>query len=203
MLLRNREEAARLLARRLARYRRENPVILAIPRGAVPMARIIAAELHGEVDVALVRKIGAPGNPEYALGSVDERGGMYLHPGAEAFGRYIQEERDRQLRTLVARRRRYTPVHPPVPLVGRVVILVDDGVATGATMMAALQMAKEQNPKELIAAAAIMPPDTMALLGTIADEVVTLDTPTRFSAVSEFFREFPQVSDEDVIAMLR
>lgn len=201
----NREQAARMLARKLRKYRGKNPLILAIPRGAIPMAKIIAGELGGEVDVALVRKIGYPGNPEFAIGSVDEDGKLYLNKGADVLGieDYIEEEKQRQLQTIRGRRKQYTPVRPPIDLAERIVIVVDDGIATGATMIAALRMVKAKNPKKLIAAAAVIPPDTAAKLKEFADEVVVLETPVWFQAVGQFFHEFPQVSDEEVIELLR
>ena len=205
MPFQNRDEAARLLADRLQAYQGRSPLVLAIPRGAVPMARIIAERLNGDMDVVLVHKLGAPGNPEFAVGSVDERGHVYLSDYANMEGpngEYLEQEKRAQLQTLAARRKRYTPVRPPLDPAGRVVIVVDDGIATGATMIAALRAVRDSHPARLIAAAAVAPPETIKLIRNEADEVVCLETPEFFYAVGEFFREFDQVSDEQVIAQL-
>lgn len=205
MTFRDREEAARLLARKLAVYGTSCPLVLAIPRGAVPMGKIIAEELGGELDVVLVRKIGYPGNPEYGIASVDEDGNVHTNPGTEDFGLegYIEVEKERQLKIIRERRSLYTPIRAPIDPTGRTVIIVDDGIATGATMMAALQMVKAKKPAKLIAAAAVIPPDTLSTLRKVADDVVALEEPVRFAAVSQFFDSFPQVSDEEVVEILR
>lgn len=194
-----------MLADRLRDYRGRSPLVLAIPRGAVPMAKIIAERLDGDLDVVLVHKLGAPGNPEFAVGSVDERGHVYLSDFANMEGpngEYLEQEKQAQLQTLTARRRRYTPVRPPLDPAGRVVIVVDDGIATGATMIAALRAVRDSHPARLIAAAAVAPPETVKKIRNEADEIVCLETPEFFYAVGEFFREFDQVSDEQVIADL-
>lgn len=206
MLFQNREEAARLLAERLAVYWGRNPLILAIPRGALPMAKIIADALDGELDVVLVRKIGAPGNPEFAIGSVDETGHVSLGDYARGYGvdeAYINAEVQAQMEIMRRRRAQYTPVHPPIDPAGRVVIVVDDGIATGSTMIAALRATRAKHPVKLVAATAVAPPDTIARIEREADEVVCLHTPEHFYAVGQFFRDFSQVSDEEVVEILR
>ncbi len=206
MQYRNRDEAARLLAERLANFKGRNPLILAIPRGAVPMAKLIADELDGEVDVVLVRKLGAPGNPEFAIGSVDETGWAYIADYAVSVGggkEYIEAEKERQLETMRKRRAQYTPVRPPIDPAGRVVIVVDDGLATGATMISALHSLKAKNPKLLICAVPVSPPDTIQKVTEYADQVVCLQTPPNFYAVGQFYMEFTQVTDEEVIRILK
>lgn len=205
MLFKNREDAAWRLAGSLMRYRGRNPLILAIPRGAVPMGRILAEALGGELDVALVRKIGAPGNPEFALGSVAENGEIVVRDWARRSGipeDYIEREARRQLATLMERRRLYTPGRHAADVAGRVVIVLDDGVATGSTMLAALELARTRGPLRLIAATAVAPRAALQRLAQAADEVVCLASPEPFQAVSLFFEDFSQVTDRDVIDIL-
>jgi putative phosphoribosyl transferase len=206
MHFRSRDHAAQLLAERLTRYRGKHPLILGIPRGAVPMAKIIAETLGGDLDVVLVHKLGAPDNPELAIGSVDETGQLYLSDLVQELGiskRYIEQEKHAQLQTLHKRRAQYTPVRLPLDPAGRIVIVVDDGIATGASMIAALRAVRAKHPAKLIAAVAVAPPATVERIGAEADEVVCLYAPDYFYAVGQFFEDFSQVSDEQAIAILR
>ncbi|QFU02810.1 Putative phosphoribosyl transferase [Halomonas sp. THAF5a] len=202
-MFRDRLEAADRLVDRLADLKTEKPLILAIPRGAVPMGRRMADALDGELDVVLVRKVGAPGNPEYAIGAVDESGRVALEPSA---GHYredaVNREVERQRALIEERRRRYTPVRAAIDPGGRVVVVVDDGSATGATMAAALGALRDRGPRRLIAALGAAPPDTVARLEGLADEVVCLEVSPHFRAVGQFFADFGQVEDEEVIALL-
>ena len=213
MPFRDREEAARRLAEALGGYRvrpmekrERRPLVLAIPRGAVPMGAIIAKALGGELDVVLVHKLGAPDNPELAIGAVDETGGLYLNEEAAALrvgDAYLERERRTQLERLHHRRTLYTAAHPPVDPAGRIVIIVDDGLATGASMVAALRAVRARHPAKLIAATAVAPAQTLELIKGLADEVVCLEIPQVFYAVGQFFLDFPQVPDEQVISALR
>jgi predicted phosphoribosyltransferase len=205
MLFSNRDDAAHRLAGRLARYRGQDPLILAIPRGAVPMGKILAEALGGELDVALVRKLGAPGNPELAIGSVAENGEIAISEWTRRSGiseDYIEREARRQLATLAERRRLYTPGRQAIDVAGRVVIVLDDGVATGSTLSAALELARARGPARLVAATAVAPPEALPRLTRLADEVVCLASPRSFEAVSLFFDDFSQVTDHEVIAIL-
>lgn len=204
-MFRSRLHAADQLTEALAEYRGQHPLVLAVPRGAVPMGAVIADALGGDLDVVLVHKLGAPGNPEFAIGAVSEDGTSEVAPVAEEFGiddEYVKEEVARQLETLRERRRTYTPIRAPIDPSGRIVIVVDDGVATGATMMAALGFVRRRNPAKLIAAIAVSPRDTLQKLRAMADDVVCLASPSYFRAVGEFFADFDQVSDSEVKTIL-
>jgi predicted phosphoribosyltransferase len=205
MIFSNREQAARLLAEKLATYKGNNPLILAIPRGAVPMAKIVAEALGGEFDVVLVRKLGAPGNPEFAIGAIDETGWAYLGPYAAMAGAdsgYIERIKAQELATIRKRRAQYSPLHPPIDPQGRIVIVIDDGLATGSTMLAALHALRSRAPQKLVCAVPVAPPDTLERVGEKSDEVVCLHAPENFQAVGQFYADFGQVEDEEVIALL-
>jgi predicted phosphoribosyltransferase len=204
MRFKNREHAARLLAERLrAAYGNKRALVLGVPRGAMPMAKIIANELGGELDVVLVHKLGHPDQPEFAIGAVDESGNMILHDwAAEVPRRYIEAEKDRQLAVLRNRRRRYTPDRAPLSPAGRTVIVVDDGIATGSTMTAALRAVRAQGPSNLIGAVAVASPTAARAMKQECDAIVCLNEPAEFFAVGQYFDDFTQVTDEDVIALM-
>lgn len=206
MQFRNREEAASQLAERLNRYRGQRPLVLGIPRGGVPMARIVADRLDGDLDVMLVHKLRAPFQRELAIGSVDEVGQVYLNPFASELDidpKTIESEKQEQLGLLKKRRERYTSVRPPIDIAGRTVILVDDGLATGATAIAAARSARAQGARHIVVAVGVAPPATIAQLQSEADEVVCLHAPSGFSAVGQFFADFSEVTDDDVVRLLR
>lgn len=201
----SREAAGRQLAAALAKFKGRNPLVLGIPRGAVGMGAVIAAALGGELDVVLVRKLRAPGNPEYAVGAVDESGWTYIADAAASAGAtdaYLDREKQQQLALLRSRRELYTPARPAIDPKGRIVIVVDDGLATGASMIAALHAVRAKNPSHLVCAVPVAPPSSLARIAPYADEVVCLEAPEDFYAVGQFYRDFGQVDDEEVVRIL-
>jgi predicted phosphoribosyltransferase len=169
------------------------------------MAKVIADHLEGDVDVVLTRKLHAPGQPEFAVGAVDETGWCYLADYVAETGAtdaFIRQQIADERATMRRRRAEYTPVRPPLDPEGRVVIVVDDGLATGATMIAALHALRARRPARLICAVPVASADALAKVSTYADEVVCLDVPFMFQAVGQFYRDFRQVEDDEVIACL-
>jgi predicted phosphoribosyltransferase len=203
MSFKNRAEAATLLAKRLSAYKGRNPLVLGVPRGAVPMARIIADFLGGELDVVLVRKLRAPGQPELAIGAVDEAGAVLKGPYFNiADEDYILEEIRAQQEILRARREMYTRAQKAVDPAGRIVIIVDDGIATGSSMLAAIRSVRARKPRKVIVAIGVAPDQSLGRMRAEADEVVCLEAPVDFYAVGQFFVDFSEVTDEMVVTAL-
>lgn len=201
----SRIDAGRRLAKALAAYRGRDPLVLAIPRGAVEMGAIVAAELEGELDVVLVKKLRAPGSPEFAVGAVDETGWTYIAPHAVMAGAdtsYLAKEKSVELELLRKRRTQYTPARAPADPGGRVTIVVDDGIATGASMITALHAVRAKNPARLVCAVPVAASESLEQVRPYADEVVCLEAPEFFHAVGQFYRQFPQVEDDEVVALL-
>ncbi|HEX8011504.1 MAG TPA: phosphoribosyltransferase family protein [Casimicrobiaceae bacterium] len=206
MIFRDRIDAGEKLSVALAPWRGKHPLVLAIPRGAVPMGAVVAERLGGDLDVVLTRKLGAPGNPEFAIGAVDETGWTYIADYAEAAGatrEYIAREVAAQLETMRRRRAQYTPARAPLDPSARVAIVVDDGLATGATMITALHSVAAKRPQRLICAVPVASQDAIAKVRPYADEVVCLEPSMEFFAISQCYRSFPQVDDDEVVAILR
>jgi len=204
-LFEDRAHAARELAAALAGYRGKNPLVLAIPRGAVPMGRILADELGGELDVVLVRKLRAPLSPEFAVGAIEESGWTHVADHAASSGAdeaYLRAEGETQLEALRTRRKMYTPARAPLDPAGRTAIVVDDGLATGETMIAALHAVRSRRPSRLVCAVPVAAPDSLRRVAPYADEVVCLHAPADFQAVGQFYASFSQVEDEEVVALL-
>jgi putative phosphoribosyl transferase len=208
-LFADRREAGRALAQRLLRFKDEQPVVLALPRGGVPVGFEVSRLLDAPLDLVLVRKIGAPFQPELAVGAVVD-GGRPETVVNEAMVQefqipesYIAEEGQRQLEEIERRRELYLGGRTRVPVEGRTAIVVDDGIATGATMEAALHATRRANPKRLVLATPVAPPDTIERLRSQADEVICLATPRLFFAIGAFYEDFRQVSDEEVVDLLR
>lgn len=203
MRFKNRDEAARQLAARLAAYKGQHPLILGVPRGAVPMARTIADALEGELDVVLVRKLRAPGQPELAIGAVDEAGavlkGRYFDLADEA---YMRDEIRTQRGVIRGRREMYTRAKKAIDPAGRIVVIVDDGIATGSSMLAAIRSVRARKPRQLIAAIGVAPRESLAQIGAEADDVICLSAPADFYAVGQFFEDFSEVTDDMVVTAL-
>lgn len=203
---RDRADAGAQLAAALSSLHGQHPLVLAIPRGGVPIGRIVADRLDGELDVVLVRKIGAPGHAEFAIGAIDESGAMQVSPDAALVGvddRYIKREAARQLTTMHVRRELYSPLHTAIDPAGRIVVVVDDGLATGATMQAALLAVRARRPARLVCAVPVASPHSLAEIADLADDLVYLSAPDDFRAVGQFYLEFPDVEDAQVIRLLR
>jgi len=206
LMFRDREEAGRLLAAGLGEYRGQNAVVCGIPRGGMVVAREVAGELGAELDIVLAHKLRTPGHEELAMGSVAEDGRVFLHQ--EVVGRfgvgevYLQQETARQLAEIKRRRELFRRARPKVELKGKIVIVTDDGVATGATTQAALWAVRLEQPKKLVAALPVGPEDTIVRLSRDVDEMLCLRTPPSFAAVGQFYRRFDQVEDEEVLRIL-
>lgn len=203
----NRQQAGRLLGEELKRLRLKADVVLGIPRGGIIVAQEVAQTLNADLDIVLAHKLGAPGNPELAIGSVSEDGRLFLnellasHVGAGDV--YIQQEKARQLIEIKRRIETYRVIRPKVSLKDKTVIVTDDGVATGATIEAVLWSIRQEQPEKLIVALPVGPPDTIEKLAEETDELICLATPPFFSAVGQFYVQFPQVSDEEVLEILK
>lgn len=204
----DRKEAGRLLAARVAALGLRDPVVYALPRGGVPVAAEVADALHAPLDLVLVRKIGAPGQPELALGAVvdGEVPETVLNPdivavtGASAA--FIEAARQRELAEIERRRTRYLAGHSPIDPAGRDAVVVDDGIATGATARAALHALRRRGVARLVLATPLAPRDTLRALRGEADEIVCLFVPAPFPGIGAFYRDFHQLTDEEVIGLL-
>jgi len=203
----DRRQAALQLSESLAGYELYHPLILGIPRGGVVIADTIARKLKTDLDIVLTRKLGAPDNPELAIGAVSESGRIHLqHDVADKVGAdedYIAREIRKQLAEIQARRQHYRSVLPKTSLEGRTVILVDDGVATGATMQASLWAARDEAPKEVVIAVPVGAQDAIERLEREADDVVCPYVPPYFYAIGQFYADFGQVDDQEVIEILQ
>jgi putative phosphoribosyl transferase len=213
-MFRDRADAGRRLSQMLTEYADQRPVVVALPRGGVEVGAEVAAALDAPLEILVVRKLGAPGHEELGIGAIaripgapdasavrvvlDQELIRYLQvpPG------YLEAESERQTREIARREELYRGGRPPVPLAGRVVIVVDDGVATGSSTRAALRAAREARPARLILAVPVGAPESLRSLSTEADEVVTLAAPRPFGAVGAFYDNFDQTSDQRVIELL-
>jgi predicted phosphoribosyltransferase len=203
-----REDAGRMLAGRLHSYQKDHPIVLGIPRGGLPVARQIADALEAALDVVVVRKLGAPGQPELGIGAVvdgDEPQAVFNRDIIESLGvpdKYLEEEVARQTKEVKRREVLYRNGREKIALEGRTVIVVDDGIATGSSVRAALRGVRRSHPKRLILAVPVAPAETLETLQSDTDEIVCLETPAEFYAVGQFYRDFHQVNDQEVQELL-
>jgi putative phosphoribosyl transferase len=203
----DRAEAGRRLAALLGHLRGEDVVVLGLPRGGVPVAAEVARALGAPLDVILVRKLGVPVQPELALGAIGEGGVRIINPDVVEVtgvtGTEIAVVEARERAELERRAQRFRGGRPPVPLAGRTAVIVDDGIATGATARAACQVARAHGASRVVLAAPVAPPSVRAALATAADEVICVETPRRFLAIGEWYTDFAQTTDTEVVALLR
>ncbi|MEV6391522.1 phosphoribosyltransferase family protein [Nocardia xishanensis] len=207
MVFQDRRDAGRRLAERLVHLREEDPVVVGLPRGGVPVACEVARVLDAPLDVIVVRKLGVPYQPELAFGAIGEDDVRLINDGVVAYGQLTGadmaavERRERE--ELARRTERLRRIHPRISLSGRTVVIVDDGIATGATARAACQVARAHGAERVVLAVPVAPRDTLAMLKDEADEVVCLELPTWFDAVGSWYRRFGQTSDAEVTELLR
>lgn len=202
MPFQDRNEAGQRLAQKLSDLRTQQPFVLAVPRGGVIVGYEVARSLGAPLDVYITRKLGAPGNEELALGAIASDGTVVLDPvlirQLGVTQRYLEDEMDRQRAEILRRLSLYRNQRPLPVLRGKVVVLVDDGVATGATTLAALRSLRKQQPGRLILAVPVGPADVIERLKAEADQVICLEAPADFLSVGAFFGEWRQLTDQDV-----
>jgi putative phosphoribosyl transferase len=208
MMFPDRREAGARLAERLLRFKDKHPIVLALPRGGVPVAFEIARALDAPLDLVLVRKIGAPQQQELAIGAIadGEHSELVTDPnliaGLDVTAEYLEQAKATALREIERRRRAWFGDRQPIDLAGRTAILVDDGIATGATMQVALRATRRRKPARLVLAVPVASPHSLEVLRQETDEIICLDAPDDFFAVGQFYRRFPQLRDEEVTALL-
>ncbi|MGQ9369028.1 phosphoribosyltransferase [Azospirillum sp. ST 5-10] len=206
LVFRDRADAGRQLAAALTRFKEQHPVVLALPRGGVPVAREVARALEAPLDLVLVRKIGAPFQPELAAGAVADGGHVEVVRNPEITDlvppAWFEAEKARQLQEIERRRAAYLGGRPRAAIADRTAIVVDDGIATGATMRVALRAVRRAGPRRLVLAVPVAPRSTLAALSAEVDEVVCLATPEPFGAIGYFYDDFRQLDDAEVVRLL-
>ena len=209
MPFKDRSDAGRKLAKALASYKEQQPVILALPRGGVPVAVEVAAALNAPLDLILVRKIGVPFQPELAMGAVVDGGAPIIVRNEDVIRLAGIDESefkaicDSELTEIERRRQRYLESRQRADISGHTAIVIDDGIATGATTRAALRATRMRNPKRLVLAVPVAPTDTVAELRSEADDLICLEDHELFGAIGIYYADFNQVSDDEVIEILK
>jgi putative phosphoribosyl transferase len=206
-MFQDRTDAARKLEAGLRNRKFHKPLVLAIPRGGVVIGAILAQELDAELDVVLSRKLRAPDQPELAIGAISEDGRVFLNPrlaGLVARDEdYLHQECRHQIAEIARRGKLFRAVRSPAAVAGGSVIITDDGIATGSTMIASVQIVKAQEPREVIVAVPVAPPDRLQEVRRWCDDVVCLHSPKQFWAIGLFYNDFRQVEDDEVVDLLR
>jgi putative phosphoribosyl transferase len=202
----DRTQVGKLLAEEIRKLKIVSPIVLAIPRGGLPVAREIALALKAPLDLVITRKIGAPGEPEFAIGAVTQDGEVIVdREVVKSLGiseAYLKQESARKVHEIKERMQKYRGERPYPNLAGKTVIIVDDGVATGNTVLAAIESVKKKKPAGIILAIGVAPPETATKLSKVVDRVICLDTPEPFYAIGEFYENFEQVEDEEAKKIL-
>ena len=205
-LFRDRTQVGKLLAERVLKAKISNPIVLAIPRGGVPVAKEIALALRSKLDLVITRKIGFPGQPEFAIGAVAQDGELIVDEEViRSYGiskEYLKEESARQRKEIEERMKKYRGNATLPDLKGQTVIIVDDGIATGNTVLAAVKSVRKQNPAGIILAVGVAPKETIARLSSSVNKIICLESPEPFYAIGQFYEEFNQVQDDEVKSIL-
>jgi predicted phosphoribosyltransferase len=202
MLYKNREHAANVLATYLKKYKADDCIVLAIPRGGVPIGYYISKKLGLPLDILLTKKIGHPMNPEWAVGAVS-RESRVLNPTVRLPEEYIESETIRLRKVLAERYKFYRDTVKPAGLAGKTVIIVDDGIATGNTLQASIQMVRTEGPRKIVIAVPVAPPETASRLSKMVNEFICPATPDDFQSVGQYYFDFSEVSDQEAVRMLK
>lgn len=207
MIFQNRNDAAMKLAKKMSSHSFLDPVVLGIPRGGVVGAAILAKELNADFDVVLSRKIGAPNQPEFAIGAISETGQVYLNPSIDQsemnLNEYLESEQKKQLTEIERRKKLIRAILPQAAVAGRSVIVTDDGIATGSTIIAALQCLRPRNPFKLIVAVPVASPSRLAEVRRWCDETICLHSTEHLTSIGEFYIDFSPVEESQMLDIIR
>lgn len=207
MIFQNRNDAAIKLAKKMRAHSFLDPIVLGIPRGGVVGAAVLAKELNADFDVVLSRKIGAPNQPEFAIGAISESGQVYLNPSIDVsemdLKDYLETERQKQLAEIERRKKLIRAILPQSAVAGRSVIITDDGIATGSTIIAALQCLRPRNPFKLIVAVPVASPSRLAEVRRWCDETICLHTTELLTSIGEFYVDFNPVEESQMLDIIK
>lgn len=202
MYYKDRIDAAKRLVRLLSKYKDQDGVVLAIPRGGVPLGAYIAKELNFPLDILLVKKIGHPANSEYAIGAVSLENEI-INDSVDVPSAYLESEIARIRESLKQRYRRFVGDRKPISIERKIVIVVDDGIATGNTIIAGVKMLRKHHPGKIVVAVPVAPPQVVGKMNDLADEFICPETPSDFYGVGQYYFDFSEVTDDDVLKLLR